>query len=511
MGVAQMATTSPPPEAREGFRLSVVIPAFDEEATLPEVLARLQRLRGPVEIIVVNDGSRDGTAAWLADAERSMKLVVLHNETNCGKGASLRRGFAAATGPVVVIQDADLEYDPLEIERLVAPIEAGEADVVYGSRFQGGWSQANGPIHWAANRLLTTLSNWATGLRLSDMETCQKAFRRDVLHSMELQENGFAIEPEITAAVARAGWRVQEVPIRYAGRDKAGGKKIGFKDGLYAIACILKSRMATSGHSRPPHDTPRFRLGLLELGLLLATMSLVAQLLAPSVMSWWLRPRPGFQGELPAAGDRRLMDGTLPYRMLLYLPTGYSARGQPMPLLMHLHGSGARGSDLALLRREGLSRLIHKGLELPAVVASPQCQQGQAWDSKQVMAVVDYLKDSYNIDTRRIYLTGYSMGGYGTWRTASLYPQQFAAIVPICGGGETEWATSLTGIPIWAFHGRQDESVQVAETTKMIDAIQLAGGTPRLTVYPEGKHYIWDEVYRDNEVLEWLWQQRRMD
>jgi predicted esterase len=328
---------------------------------------------------------------------------------------------------------------------------------------------------------------------------------------MELQEDGFAIEPEITAAVARAGWRVREIPVRYAGRDKADGKKIGFKDGLYAIACILKSRMATFGHSRQPRDRPRFRLGLLEWGLLLATMSLVAQLLAPSVMAWWLRPRPGYQGEFPAAGDRRLMDGTLPYRMLLYLPPGYSDRGQPMPLLMHLHGSGARGNDLALLRREGLSRLIHKGLQLPVVVASPQCQQGQTWDSKQVMAVVEFLKDSYNIDPGRIYLTGYSMGGYGTWRTASLYPERFAAIVPICGGGETDWAPSLTGIPIWAFHGQRDESVPVAETTKMIDAIQLAGGTPRLTVYPEGKHYIWDDVYRDAEVLEWLWKQGRMD
>ena len=430
-----MATMPSMPEGRDGVRLSVVIPAFDEEATLPEVLARLQRLRGPVEIIVVNDGSRDGTAALLADAERGMQVVVLHNGTNRGKGASLRRGFAVATGPVVVIQDADLEYDPLEIERLVAPIEAGEADVVYGSRFQGGWSQANGPIHWAANRLLTTLSNWMTGLRLSDMETCQKAFRRAVLDGMQLHENGFAIEPEITAAVAKAGWRVREIPVRYAGRDKADGKKIGFKDGLYAIACILKSRMATSGHSRQTHDTPRFRLGLLEGGLLLATMSLIGQLLASSAMAWWLSPRPGCQGEFPAAGDRRLMDNTLPYRMLLYLPEGYSDRGQPSPLLIHLHGAGARGTDLALLRREGLSRLIHKGLDLPAVVASPQCQQGQTWDSKQLMAVVDYLKDSYNIDTRRIYLTGHSMGGYGTWRTASLYPERFAAIVPICGGG----------------------------------------------------------------------------
>ena len=127
------------------------------------------------------------------------------------------------------------------------------------------------------------------------------------------------------------------------------------------------------------------------------------------------------------------------------------------------------------------------------------------------MAVVDYLKDSHNIDTHRIYLTGYSMGGYGTWRTASLYPQQFAAIVPICGGGETEWATSLTGIPVWAFHGQRDESVPVAETTKMIDAIQLAGGTPKLTVYPDGKHYVWDDVYQDAEVLEWLWKQRQLD
>ena len=222
------------------YRMSVVIPVFNEAGTLGEVITRLERLQGAVEIVVVNDGSDDGTASILEAAKRTRPLVVLHHATNCGKGAALRTGFAAARGRVVVVQDADLEYDPLEIERLVSPIERGEADVVYGSRFLHNGRQANGPVHRLANWCLTTLSNLTTGLRLTDMETCQKAFRREVLAGLVLHENGFAIEPEITAQVARTGCRIQEIPVSYTGRSKAAGKKIGLRDGLWTIVCIVR-------------------------------------------------------------------------------------------------------------------------------------------------------------------------------------------------------------------------------------------------------------------------------
>ena len=243
---------------------------------------------------------------------------------------------------------------------------------------------------------------------------------------------------------------------------------------------------------------------LLECGLLLTAVSLAAQLLAPVAVAWWLRPRPGYQGEFSAADDPRLVDGTLPYRMLLFLPKDYVASGPAQPLVVHLHGAGERGNDLAVVRRESLPRRIDEGFHLPAVVASPQCPPGHSWDSQQVMAVIDHLQREFNIDSRRIYLTGYSMGGYGVWKTAALNPEQFAAIVPICGGGETDWATQLSRIPVWAFHGQRDESVAVTETTKMIDAIELAGGTPQLTVYPEGRHNVWGDVYQDNTLFTWL-------
>jgi len=242
----------------------------------------------------------------------------------------------------------------------------------------------------------------------------------------------------------------------------------------------------------------------LECGLLLAAVSLAVQLLAPVAVAWWLRPRPGYQGEFSAADDPRLVDGTLPYRMLLFLPKDYVASGPAQPLVVHLHGAGERGNDLAVVRRESLPRRIDEGFHLPAVVASPQCPPGHSWDSQQVMAVIDHLQREFNIDSRRIYLTGYSMGGYGVWKTAALNPEQFAAIVPICGGGETDWATQLSRIPVWAFHGQRDESVAVTETTKMIDAIELAGGTPQLTVYPEGRHNVWGDVYQDNTLFTWL-------
>lgn len=220
--------------------ISVVVPVFNETSTLPQIVSRLQQLPFDLEIIVVDDGS-DTIAAKKID-ELPDCIVVLRHAVNQGKGAALRSGFAVATGEVIVVQDADLEYSPEEIPDVIAPILSGEADVVYGSRFVG----ANGPpaplIRRMANHGLTWLSNRLTGLCLTDMETGHKAFRREVLDGFCIQENRFGVEPEITAKVAKAGWRVTEVPISYAPRSYADGKKIGWRDGVRALWCICRYR-----------------------------------------------------------------------------------------------------------------------------------------------------------------------------------------------------------------------------------------------------------------------------
>jgi len=222
------------------WRMTVVIPVFDEARWLPHVLTALSALPGPVEVIVVDDGSTDGTAAILDRAAAESSIVVVRFPGNRGKGAALRAGIARASAPIVVFQDADLEYAPAALEALLGPIERGEADAVYGSRFLCSRSQATGPLHRAGNWLLTWLSNRFTGLRLTDMETGQKAFRREAIQVLDLVEERFGIEPEITAKLARAGCRIVEVPVDYAGRSRAAGKKIGLRDALWAIVCIVR-------------------------------------------------------------------------------------------------------------------------------------------------------------------------------------------------------------------------------------------------------------------------------
>jgi len=217
----------------------VIIPVFNEAATVRELLRRVRATPVPKEIVVVDDGSTDGTRELLA-AEASDGLRVILHATNRGKGAALRTGFAAATGDVVVVQDADLEYDPAEYPVLLAPIADGRADAVFGSRFLGGTHRVLYARHRLGNALLTFLSNLSTNLNLTDMETCYKAVRRPWLQALTLREDRFGFEPEITAKLSRSGARIYEVPISYSGRTYEEGKKIGWKDGVRALWCIWK-------------------------------------------------------------------------------------------------------------------------------------------------------------------------------------------------------------------------------------------------------------------------------
>ena len=222
--------------------VSIVIPCYNEVVTLEKVIdAVLESPVGSKEVIIVDDGSTDGTAELIRNKLEQRVARVIFHEKNQGKGAALRSGFAVATGDVVLVQDADLEYDPRDYDRLLAPIAAGKADVVYGSRFAGG--EAHRVFffwHYTVNRGLTLLSNILTNLNLTDMEIGYKAFRREVLQKITIEENRFGFEPEITAKIARLHCRIYEVGVSYAGRTYSEGKKIGWRDGVHAVWCILK-------------------------------------------------------------------------------------------------------------------------------------------------------------------------------------------------------------------------------------------------------------------------------
>ena len=242
-------------------KLSVVIPVYNEKATIDEILRRVIDTPFRKEIVLVDDCSTDGTRQILekllqlqasgeaqapavdgGDPVELRDLRIFFQQVNQGKGAALRRGFAELTGDIVLVQDADLEYDPRDYDKLLEPLVDGRADVVFGSRFLGGPQRVHYFWHYVANKLLTLLSDIFTNLKLTDMETCYKVFRREVLQGITLKSDRFGFEPEITAKVAKGNWRVYEVPISYAGRTYEEGKKITWKDGVQALWCIIRFR-----------------------------------------------------------------------------------------------------------------------------------------------------------------------------------------------------------------------------------------------------------------------------
>ena len=224
------------------MKLSIIIPCFNERSTILDIIEAVQCV--PIEdkqVIVIDDGSNDGTQKILKSLKKDDNLEIIFHSKNKGKGSALKTGFQAATGDICIVQDADLEYDPEEFPIMIKPIIDGKADVVYGSRFQSGrphrvvyfW-------HRVGNGLLTLLSNIFTDLNLTDMETCYKAFRREVIQSIDIEENRFGFEPEVTAKISRQNLRIYEVGISYYGRTYSEGKKIGWRDGVRAVYCIIK-------------------------------------------------------------------------------------------------------------------------------------------------------------------------------------------------------------------------------------------------------------------------------
>ena len=240
------------------MKLSIVMPVYNEERTLEEIVARVLATPYDKELVLVDDGSRDASRAIMQRlAEAHPEVRCFFHERNSGKGAALSTGFRQVRGDVVIIQDADLEYDPKDYGILLRPILEGKADVVYGSRFLGGaYARVHLFWHYVGNRFLTLVSNMFTNLNLSDMETCYKVFKADVARALDIQSRTFAVEPEITAKIAKMRVRVYEVPISYAGRDYDEGKKIGLKDAFIAVGAIVRWSFAPRPPAAPAGPPP---------------------------------------------------------------------------------------------------------------------------------------------------------------------------------------------------------------------------------------------------------------
>ena len=234
----QNASTGADPSVRTDYLLSVVIPVYNEEATIARVISRVAALPLNTEIVVVDDCSTDRTREILGLLSGIKSVNVILKDENAGKGAAIRTGFESTTGDFIVIQDADLEYDPRDIPQLIQPLLKGEADIVYGSRFIGDEVQDESFIHRLGNAVLTGASNLFSGLNLTDMETCYKAFSKEAISAIEIEQERFGVEPEMTAKLARCGFKFVEVPISYDSRGYDEGKKIGVKDLINAVYCI---------------------------------------------------------------------------------------------------------------------------------------------------------------------------------------------------------------------------------------------------------------------------------
>lgn len=232
------ATPGDAPSTRTDYLLSVIIPVYNEQSTIARVISRVAALPLNLEIVVIDDCSTDGTGDVLKRLAGIESVKVILKEVNQGKGAAIRTGFKAASGDFIVIQDADLEYDPRDIPQLIQPLLKSEADIVYGSRFIGDEVQDESWVHRLGNAALTRASNFFSGLKLTDMETCYKAFRKEAIEGIDIAQDRFGIEPELTAKLARRGFKFVEVPIRYDSRGYDEGKKIGVKDLINAIYCI---------------------------------------------------------------------------------------------------------------------------------------------------------------------------------------------------------------------------------------------------------------------------------